>query len=63
MASRTLVHDHAARSDLIGIWIYSFDQWGAAQADRYLLALERGVKNLVANPQRGNRRDTLRAGY
>jgi len=60
---RQLVSDRAAEADLIGIWLYSFDTWGEAQADRYLGALERGIGQLAKDPGRGDRRDALRAGY
>lgn len=29
-----------ARNDLLGIWDYTFQEWGAAQADVYLQDLE-----------------------
>lgn len=47
----------------IGIWCYSFETWGEAQADRYLGALEEGMTKLAAEPESGKSRDSLRAGY
>lgn len=60
---RRLVHDRAAEADLIGIWRYSFENWGETQADRYLTALETGIEGLARNPETGDRRESLRSGY
>lgn len=49
--------------DLIGIWEYSFVQWDAAQADKYLDELERGISALADSPHLGLSRDAVRAGY
>ena len=40
---RELLKDRAAEADLIEIWMYSFENWGEVQADRYFAALERGM--------------------
>ncbi|MFQ5461897.1 MAG: type II toxin-antitoxin system RelE/ParE family toxin [Phycisphaerae bacterium] len=61
--ARRLVKDHAAETDLIDIWVYSFERWSEAQADRYLSALENGIRKLVSTPEAGKRRDRLRKGY
>ena len=61
--TRALVKDNAAEADLIGIWVYSFETWGEAQADRYLTALEKGILQLVDSPRTGKSRDELREGY
>jgi len=61
--ARKLVKDRAAESDLIGIWVYSFEQWGEAQADRYVSAMENGIRKLVSAPEAGKRRDRLHEGY
>ena len=60
---RKLVKDRAAESDLIAIWVYSFETWGEAQADQYLAALEKGIQQLVESPGSGKPRDELREGY
>ncbi len=60
---RELVKDKAAEADLIGIWVYSFETWSEAQAERYLGALERGIGELAEDPTRGQARDELREGY
>ena len=61
--ARNLVKDHAAETDLIGIWINSFEQWSEAQADRYLSAIENDIQKLVTDPEAGKQRDRLRKGY
>jgi toxin ParE1/3/4 len=61
--SRKLVQDNAAAADLIGIWVYSFETWGEAQADRYLDALEQGSGKIAEDPTRGESRHQLRDGY
>ena len=61
--ARNLVKDHAAETDLIGIWVYSFNHWREGQADRYLSALEDGIQKLVGEPEDGKQRDSLREGY
>ena len=60
---RQLVKDNAAEADLIGIWLYSFENWGEAQADRYLDLLELALGTLVKNPRAGKERHVLRPGY
>ncbi len=60
---RTLAKDQAAETDLVGIWVYTFNRWSEAQADRYLSALEDGIQKLVGEPEDGKQRDSLRKGY
>ena len=60
---RKLVQDKAAEADLISIWVYSFETWGEAQADRYLDALEHGFREVAEDPARGESRHQLRDGY
>jgi len=60
---RKLVKDHAAETDLIGVWVYSFETWGEARADRYLEALKDGIGKIAEDPRGGDSRDELRAGY
>ena len=42
-----------AESDLIGIWVYTCEEWGVEQADKYLDQLEEGMKQLVNHPSLG----------
>lgn len=52
----------AAKSDLIGIWNFTEDEWGTAQADFYLLGLEECVELLAVSPQVGRKRDEILQG-
>jgi toxin ParE1/3/4 len=52
-----------AERDLIGIWQYTFGQWGEAQADHYLAELDEGIQRLTNNPELGASRADVRAGY
>ena len=58
-----LVKDRAAETDLIDIWVYSFNTWGEAQANRYLDAMELGIGQLARSPDAGDSRHALREGY
>jgi toxin ParE1/3/4 len=44
-------------------WLYTFEQWNAAQADRYLDELDDGIQQLADNPEMGAKRDYVREGY
>jgi toxin ParE1/3/4 len=52
-----------AESDLIDIWLYSFREWGELRADEYIDELNVAIISLSSNPQRGTRREGVRAGY
>jgi toxin ParE1/3/4 len=52
-----------AESDLIGIWQYSFEEWGAVRADKYLDELDSSIKLLPDNPDLGIKRDYVSDGY
>ena len=52
------IHKHAlAESDLIEIWLYTFEEWDAAQADKDLDELDDGIQKLTDNPEIGAKRD------
>lgn len=59
---RALLVTHKAEDDLRGIWIYSAETWGEAQADRYLDALAAALDACGKHPERGQPRDEARAG-
>ncbi len=59
----TLLFSARAESDLREIWVYSYRNWGEAQADRYLDELDEGLQDCRAQPERGNIRDDVRPGY
>lgn len=61
--TRTIHKSHLAEIDLIGIWEYSFEQWDAAQADKYLDELDEGIRLLADNQELGASRDYVREGY
>ena len=39
-----------AEQDLINVWLYTFETWGEAQADRYLDDLGQAIKLLSETP-------------
>jgi toxin ParE1/3/4 len=53
----------AARADLRAIWPYSLDIWGRAQADRYILSIEKVFASLSSGTERGRPADHFRKGY
>lgn len=42
-----------AEIDLIGIWVYTCEQWDVDQADKYLDQLDSGMKRLIEHPSLG----------
>jgi toxin ParE1/3/4 len=60
---REIVKRPRAREDLKEIWRYSFNEWGEAQADKFLAEIVAGIARLKEHPEMGRSRDDLRAGY
>lgn len=54
---------HQAEQDLIEIWLYTADQWGDIQADKYLDHLNGVLQKLVTNPHLGKDCGHIRTGY
>lgn len=52
-----------AASDLIGIWLYTSEEWGVDQADKYLDQLDAGMKQLVDHPSLGANYAHVLPGY
>ena len=52
-----------AETDLTGIWLYTCEEWGADQADRYLDQLEAGMKQLLGYPLLGADYADMLTGY
>lgn len=52
-----------AESDLIGIWVYTCEEWGVDQADKYLGELEAGMKQLIHHPSLGADYSHVLPGY
>jgi toxin ParE1/3/4 len=61
--TRRVVSDHAAIEDLIDIWSFTAEKWGAAHADRYVETIERTTRQLARRPKRATPREALRPGY
>lgn len=53
----------AADQDLVEIWSSTREQWGAKQADKYLLELESCFIELTRFPDLGKERPEIRPGY
>lgn len=51
-----------AEEDLREIWWWSFEQFGEAQADRYLDQLEVELRQCGSHPGSGRRRDCVHSG-
>mgnify|MGYP000365579085 CR=1 FL=1 len=52
-----------AEKDLIAIWIYSFEQWGVPQADKYLDHINVALESIALNPESGVKIDNIKTGY
>lgn len=52
-----------AQKDLEDIWLYTFNKWGAVQADNYLRQLLSRFNWLAENPLSGRQRDEVKPGY
>lgn len=52
-----------AQIDLEDIWRYTLDNWGEAQADRYLGELFAAFRELGRDPTSGQDASYLRPGY
>jgi toxin ParE1/3/4 len=53
----------AAEQDLIDIWLYTAELWGAAQADAYLDGVDGALGRLRLHPEIGSECTEIRAGY
>lgn len=53
----------AALNDLEGIWRYTVQRWGTAQAERYLDALNARFEGLAQAPRSAPACDHIRPGY
>ena len=52
-----------AKTDLEDIWYYSYQEWGAEQADQYLRSLLSRLNWLTKNPQLEKKREDIKPGY
>lgn len=60
---RRVVNTPDAQSDLENIWLYSFEQWGERQADKYFDELIEGIELLSSNPLIGKPCDDIRENF
>ncbi len=52
-----------ARGDMESVWLYSLDEWGKDQADRYTDDLTDAFELLAENPKSGTTTYHIRDGY
>ena len=52
-----------ARTDLEEIWLFTFEEWGLEQADKYLNSLFSRFEWLSRNPYTGKDRKDIKNGY
>lgn len=52
-----------AELDLVGIWLYTCENWDADQADKYLDQLASGMKYLLKHPLLGVEYSHIKPGY
>ena len=52
-----------ARVDLEEIWLFTFEEWGLEQADKYLNSLFSRFEWLSENPYTGKDRKDIKSGY
>jgi toxin ParE1/3/4 len=52
-----------AVADLESIWLYSYQEWGAEQADQYLRSLSSRFSWLSENPRLGKHRTDIKPDY
>jgi len=52
-----------ARQDIKSIWLYTYEQWGEMQADRYTRDMGVAIEGLLEHPKQGNPIDHIRKGY
>jgi toxin ParE1/3/4 len=52
-----------AEKDLEQIWLYTYQEWGIEQADKYIRLLISRCSWLADNQRLGKRRDDIKSGY
>ncbi|MDY0937393.1 type II toxin-antitoxin system RelE/ParE family toxin [Pseudomonas viridiflava] len=53
----------AAERDLEAIWVYTFQEWGVAQANHYVDIITEAFAELAQNPKTAPACDHIRSGY
>lgn len=59
---RAVILSPAAQADFTDVLLYSWQQWGEAQRDRYEASLERAIAGLADRPDAGVHRPRLFPG-
>lgn len=62
MTARYSIHE-LAQTDLEEIWLYTKEEWGIKQADKYLHLLLSRFSWISENPLLGKKRDDIKSGY
>lgn len=52
-----------ASNDLEEIWLYTFENWSVAQADRYINLILNEIDFIAKNPRSGKDYSKVRKGY
>lgn len=53
----------SAQRDIESIWEYTFSEWGAEQAEKYIALIEKGLCQLLDNPDLGKVRPDINQNY
>lgn len=53
----------SARTDLEEIWLFTFEEWGLEQADKYLNSMFSRFEWLSRNPYTSKDREDIKNGY
>jgi len=53
----------SAREDMEAVWLYSLQEWGLSQTDRYIDDLTTAFEFLTGNPKAGTSCESIRVGY
>jgi len=60
---RRVILSPLAQTDLQLIWLYSAENWGRKQADRYVGAIRQDIAKVAKRLETGNSENDLRQGY
>jgi len=52
-----------ANLDIVNIWLYTFENWSAKQADRYFNLIMDEIEYLAEHPKSGKEYNHIRKGY
>ncbi len=52
-----------AKVDLEGIWLYTYETWSLAQADRYYNQIINACESLADDPEQGQNANNIRSRY